>query len=139
MATKDPVCGMTVEPATAKHRSEHADQTYFFCSGRCRERFEEEPTRYLAPTGRKHAQGAATGEVWTCPMHPQVQRAKPGSCPICGMALEPVTPFGSDKANPELRDITRRFWVCVGLAVPLLALAMAADFSARRSPVWLEL
>ncbi|MBV9376529.1 MAG: copper-translocating P-type ATPase, partial [Alphaproteobacteria bacterium] len=105
----------------------------------CRERFEEEPTRYLAPTGRKHAQGAATGEVWTCPMHPQVQRAEPGSCPICGMALEPVTPFGSDKANPELRDMTRRFWVCVGLSVSLLALAMAGDFGALRSPVWLEI
>src|SRR5215469_3841061 len=139
MATKDPVCGMTLEPATAKHRSEHADQTYFFCSGRCRERFEDEPTRYLTPTVRKHAQAATAGDLWTCPMHPQIQRAGPGSCPICGMALEPITPFGGDKANPELRDMTRRFWVCVGLSVPLLALAMAGDFGAMRSPVWLEL
>ena len=139
MATKDPVCGMTLEPATAKHRSEHADQTYFFCSGRCRERFEDEPTRYLTPTVRKHAQAAAAGEVWTCPMHPQIQRVGPGSCPICGMALEPMTPAKGDTANPELRDMTQRFWVCVGLSVPLLVLAMAGDFGALRSPIWLEL
>ena len=139
MATKDPVCGMAVEPATAKHRSEHADQTYFFCSGRCRERFEDEPTRYLTPTVRKHAQAAAAGEVWTCPMHPQIQRVGPGSCPICGMALEPMTPAKGDTANPELRDMTQRFWVCVGLSVPLLVLAMAGDFGALRSPIWLEL
>jgi len=139
MATKDPVCGMAVEPATAKHRSEHADQTYFFCSGRCRERFEDEPTGYLTPTVRKHAQAAAAGEVWTCPMHPQIQRVGPGSCPICGMALEPMTPAKGDTANPELRDMTQRFWVCVGLSVPLLVLAMAGDFGALRSPIWLEL
>ena len=139
MATKDPVCGMTLEPATAKHRSEHADQTYFFCSGRCRERFEDEPTGYLTPTVRKHAQAAAAGEVWTCPMHPQIQRVGPGSCPICGMALEPMTPAKGDTANPELRDMTQRFWVCVGLSVPLLVLAMAGDFGALRSPIWLEL
>ncbi len=85
-----------------------------------------------------------TEVIWTCPMHPQVQRAGPGSCPICGMALEPMTPAGGDTANPELRDMTRRFWVCVGLSVPLVALAMAEDFAnpgliAPRAAVWVQL
>jgi Cu+-exporting ATPase len=139
MTIKDPVCGMKVDPATAKQRSDHGDHTYFFCSGRCRERFEAEPARFLTPTER--ARPAAAGGVWTCPMHPQIQRPGPGSCPICGMALEPMTPAGGDGdiANPELRDMTRRFWVCLGLAVPLFALAMAKDFDALRSPVWVQL
>ncbi len=85
-----------------------------------------------------------TEVTWTCPMHPQVQRAEPGSCPICGMALEPMTPAGGDEANPELRDMTRRFWVCVGLSVPLVALAMAGDIgNARplppRAAIWVQL
>jgi Cu+-exporting ATPase len=85
-----------------------------------------------------------TEVIWTCPMHPQVQRAGPGSCPICGMALEPMTPAGGDAANPELRNMTRRFWVCVGLSVPLVALAMAEDFAnpgliAPRAAVWVQL
>jgi Cu+-exporting ATPase len=87
---------------------------------------------------------ASNDQIWTCPMHPQVQRAEPGSCPICGMALEPMTPSGGDTANPELRDMTRRFWVCVGLSVPLVALAMAGDFAkpgliASRAAVWAQL
>src|SRR5258705_9826837 len=77
---------------------------------------------------RKVPRPTSGTNLWTCPMHPQVQKAGPGSCPICGMALEPMTPTGGDTANPELRDMTRRFWVCVGLSVPLVALAMAADF-----------
>ncbi len=86
---------------------------------------------------------SGTEVIWTCPMHPQVQRAGPDSCPICGMALEPMTPAGGDEANPELRDMTRRFWVCVGLSVPLVALAMAGDFAkpgliAPRAEVWLQ-
>ena len=86
---------------------------------------------------------ASKDPVWTCPMHPQMQRARPGSCPICGMALEPMTPTGGDTANPELRDMTRRFWVCVGLSVPLVALAMAEDFGnaaliAPRTVVWVQ-
>ena len=76
---------------------------------------------------RKVPRLTAGTNLWTCPMHPQIQRTGPGSCPICGMALEPMTPAGGDAANPELRDVTRRFWVCVGLSVPLVALAMAGD------------
>ena len=86
----------------------------------------------------------AVHDLWTCPMHPQVQRAGPGSCPICGMALEPMTPAGGDAANPELRDMTRRFWVCVGLSVPLVALAMAGDIGnpgllPPRAAIWVQL
>jgi P-type Cu+ transporter len=141
MASKDPVCGMTVEPATTKHRSDHRGHKYFFCSSRCRERFEAEPARYLTP---QELRPAVAGGLWTCPMHPQIQRAGPGSCPICGMALEPMTPAGGDAANPELRDMTRRFWVCVGLSVPLVVLAMAEDFAksdliAPPAAVWLQL
>ena len=87
---------------------------------------------------------SGTEVIWTCPMHPQVQRTGPGSCPICGMALEPMRPAGGEAANPELRDMTRRFWVCLGLSVPLVALAMAEDFAnpsriAPRATVWVQL
>ncbi len=87
---------------------------------------------------------ATKDPVWTCPMHPQIRRRGPGSCPICGMALEPMTPAGGDTANPELRNMTRRFWVCVGLSVPLVALAMAEDFGnpalvASRAALWVQL
>ena len=123
----DPVCGMTVDPATAKHRAEHAGHGYYFCSARCREKFIAEPGRYIvgSPEGRGPA-AAAPGEVlWTCPMHPQIVRSAPGSCPICGMALEPMTPAAGEAENPELRDMTRRFWVGVAVSLPLLAIAMA--------------
>ncbi|MBV8133954.1 MAG: heavy metal translocating P-type ATPase [Alphaproteobacteria bacterium] len=144
-AVHDPVCGMSVEPTTAEHRVEHAGRSYFFCSARCRERFSAEPARYLT---RKVATPPRAGEaLWTCPMHPQVIREMPGSCPICGMALEPMVPATGDAANPELRDMTRRFWVGVALSLPLLALVMA-DHLAKpaldaliepRSAVWVQL
>jgi P-type Cu+ transporter len=124
VSVHDPVCGMTVDPAAARHHSRHAGHTYHFCSSRCRERFDADPARYLSPV--TPVAPAATGhEVqWTCPMHPQIVRREPGSCPICGMALEPMTPAAGERANPELRDMTRRCWVGVALAVPLVAIAM---------------
>ena len=124
---RDPVCGMTVNPVTAEHRSEHAAHTHFFCSSRCRQQFDTEPERYLTADGPAQRHPTADGVLWTCPMHPQVQRSEPGSCPICGMALEPMTPAGGEGSNPELRDMMRRFWICVALSVPLVALAMAQD------------
>jgi Cu+-exporting ATPase len=141
---RDPVCGMMIDPATAKDRSEHAGHTYYFCSTGCRDRFEADPVRYVTAYLSKQAKPGAVEVLWTCPMHPQIVRNEPGSCPICGMALEPMTPTGGDTANPELRDMTRRFWVCVGLSVPLVALAMAEDFGnaavvAPRAAVWLQL
>ncbi len=136
---------MMVEPAGAKHRSEHAGQTYYFCGSRCRERFEADPARYLNPAGP--AKPAAIGAKWTCPMHPQILRDAPGSCPICGMALEPLTPSAGEAASPELFEMTRRFWVGVALSLPLVALAMAGDFAkpaldaliSPRGAIWLQL
>ena len=141
---RDPVCGMAVDPATARHRSEQAGHIYYFCSGRCRERFETEPDRYLTPAVPEPPRPAAGESRWTCPMHPQIVRSAHGSCPICGMALEPISPLEGQAANPELRDMTRRFWIAIALSVPLVALAMAEDFvrPALRTPraaVWVEL
>ncbi len=138
---RDPVCGMTVDPAATRHHSRYAGDTYHFCSSRCRERFDADPARYLSPAPSAEAMGP--GQVqWTCPMHPQILRNEPGSCPICGMALEPMTPAAGEAANPELRDMTRRFWVGVALAVPLVAIAMGehvAHLLASRGMVWLQL
>src|SRR6516165_12424699 len=142
----DPVCGMTVDPATAKQRAEHAGHSYFFCSARCRERFTTEPARYLTPSAVA-PQPAAGEALWTCPMHPQIVREAPGSCPICGMALEPLVPAAGEPANPELRDMTRRFWVGVALSLPLLVMVMADHLAkpaldaliAPRSAVWIQL
>ena len=191
---KDPVCGMNVEPSTAKHKLDHAGNTYYFCCGSCLEKFRADSQKYLAP--RPAAAGlqtvniaaaakatalkdvlaapanaippssasavrtsAATGayicpmcpEVrgakpeacprcgmalepemptsatrveYTCPMHPEIVRSGPGNCPICGMALEPRTVTAQEEDNPELRDMTRRFWISVALTVPLLVTAM---------------
>jgi Cu+-exporting ATPase len=120
---RDPVCGMSVDPATTRHRAEHDGDSYFFCGARCRERFVAEPARFLRPPEPPPAAGS-----WTCPMHPQVVRDRPGACPICGMALEPTTPAAGDATNPELHDMTRRFRVALVLSVPLLVLAMADPF-----------
>src|SRR5215468_795528 len=146
-ATHDPVCGMTVDPAKAKHRAEHAGHSYVFCSARCREKFTADPTRYGVAFPEARASAAAGEALWTCPMHPQIVRKEPGNCPICGMALEPMTPAAGDTPNPELRDMTRRFWSGVALSLPLLAIAMAehlnkAALDAMLSPrplVWVQL
>jgi Cu+-exporting ATPase len=137
---RDPVCGISVDPAASTHHAEHAGHTHYFCGRRCRERFEADPARYLKPAP---AAPRPTGKAqWTCPMHPQILRDEPGSCPICGMALEPTTPAADDEANPELRDMTRRFWVAVALSAPLVAIAMtehAASLLPGRAAVWLQL
>jgi P-type Cu+ transporter len=144
----DPVCGMAVDPAEAKHRAEHAGHGYVFCSARCREKFTADPARYIVAGEDRAGPRAAAGEVlWTCPMHPQIVRKEPGNCPICGMALEPMTPAAGEADNPELRDMTRRFRVGVALSLPLLAIAMAEHFNkaaldaliAPRLLVWVQL
>src|SRR3954471_24283641 len=89
LPVKDPVCGMTVDPATSKHRFEHAGRTFHFCSAGCREKFAGNPARYLTPS-QAPPTPAQPGALYTCPMHPEIRRAAPGSCPICGMALEPL-------------------------------------------------
>src|ERR1700759_1265641 len=171
---KDPVCGMTVDPAKAKATAEHAGQRYYFCCTGCAQQFQSNPEQYMRPksglvtigappkppspaTPAAHKPAAAyvcpmcpevheskpgacpscgmalepefpvasTKTEYTCPMHPEITRDQPGSCPICGMALEPRTVTASEEENPELRDMTRRFWISVALTVPLLGAAMA--------------
>jgi P-type Cu+ transporter len=125
---KDPVCGMTVDPHTAKHRHPHQGHTYYFCSARCRERFAEDPMKFLAPEARE-AEPVPPGTIYTCPMHPEVRQEGPGSCPICGMALEPEMVTADAAPNPELADMTRRFWVGLALAVPVFALEMGGHLT----------
>jgi len=123
---KDPVCGMTVDPSTAKHKTEHAGHAYYFCSTGCRTKFEATPERYLTPAPAKPAPPVAEGTVFTCPMHPEVRQVGPGSCPICGMALEPEIVTADSGPNHELLDMTRRFWIGLALTAPVLLLEMGA-------------
>ena len=123
----DPVCGMTVDPAATPHHVEHDGHSYHFCSGRCREKFVADPARYLALAQHRAPVEAPAGAIWTCPMHPEVRQAGPGTCPLCGMALEPAEPSLDDGPNPELVDFTRRFWVSAVLAMPLLLVSMGAE------------
>ena len=120
----DPVCGMKVNPATAKHRFSYKGEEYLFCSGRCRERFEADPEKYLKP--REAEPPAPAGTIYTCPMHPEVRQVGPGSCPICGMALEPEQVSLDDGPDPELIDMTRRFWIGLALTLPVFVLEMGS-------------
>jgi P-type Cu+ transporter len=124
---KDPVCGMPVDPHTAKHRAEHGGRTYYFCADRCRAKFEAEPARYLSPSA--HAEPVEPGAIYTCPMHPQIRQVGPGSCPICGMALEPVDVTAAHGDHPELIDMQRRFWIGLVLTLPVLALEMGGHLT----------
>ncbi len=119
---------MTVDPATAKHRFAYKGQDYFFCSGRCRERFEAEPEKFLQPKSAMPAEDVPEGTIYTCPMHPEVRQVGPGSCPICGMALEPETISLDDKPDPELIDMTRRFWIALALTLPVFVIDMTGHF-----------
>jgi len=159
---RDPVCGMNVNPATAKYKTDFAGHTYYFCSASCVQKFTATPAAYVGerkPTKPAQSPAAAstvyvcpmcpevretkpvpcpscgmalepenplprTRTEYTCPMHPEIVRQEPGNCPICGMALEPRTVTAVEEENPDLRDVTRRFWVSVALTVPLLAIAM---------------
>src|SRR5271168_3925341 len=170
---RDPVCGMNVNPATAKHIHDHAGKNFYFCCAPCLEKFKADPAKYLAPPARlsglvtlgaakpartaqpeniayvcpmcpevhKNKPGAcpscgmalepelplaSTRTDYTCPMHPEIVRPAPGFCPICGMTLEPRTVTTSTEENPELRDMSRRFWVSLALTAPLMAIAMGS-------------
>ncbi len=120
---KDPVCGMSVDPHTAKHHHTHEGRTYFFCNPRCREKFIADPMKYLAPEKAPPVPVPA-GAIYTCPMHPEIRQEGPGSCPICGMALEPEIATADTGPNPELIDMTRRFWIGLALTLPVFALEM---------------
>lgn len=121
---KDPVCGMNVDTATAKHRAEHGGRTYYFCSSSCREKFLAGPQSYVADLSpRPVSEGTS---LYTCPMHPEIRRAGPGSCPICGMALEPLQASAETGPNPELKLMTRRFWGSLILTLPVFVLEMGS-------------
>jgi Cu+-exporting ATPase len=124
----DPVCGMTVDPLTAAHRHSHQGRSHFFCSAGCRARFAADPEKYLDAEGRKAAPAPA-GAIYTCPMHPEIRRPGPGSCPICGMALEPELVTAETPPNPELVDMTRRFWIALPLTAPVFLLEMGGHLA----------
>jgi Cu+-exporting ATPase len=134
---KDPVCGMTVNPATTAHHARHGGADYHFCSGGCRAKFIAAPGTYL--TAKPASPTAPAGTIYTCPMHPEIRQVGPGACPICGMALEPETVTADSGPNPELADMNRRFWVGLALAVPVFAIEMGGhlfDLHALISGVW---
>jgi len=118
----DPVCGMTVDPATSKHRHEHHGEIFHFCSNGCRTKFAADPAKYLEK--KEPPPEMPAGTIYTCPMHPEVRQEGPGTCPICGMALEPAVVSLDDAQNPELADMTRRFWIGALLAAPVVVLEM---------------
>lgn len=123
----DPVCGMTIDPSNAAGSYEYQGKTYYFCSTHCVHRFREDPEKFLRKpeTPAPQTVQIQPRQKYTCPMHPQIVRDAPGSCPICGMALEPVTVSLEDEENPELVDMRRRFWVCLLLTVPVFAIGMS--------------
>src|SRR4051794_2748731 len=126
---KDPVCGMSVDPNTAKHRAEHAGHSYFFCSAGCRTKFLADPAKYLEPAPAAKVEAVPEGTIYTCPMHPQIRQVEPGNCPICGMALEPLLATAEAGPNPELVDFTHRFWIGTVLTLPVVALEMGGHMT----------
>ncbi|HET9990549.1 MAG TPA: heavy metal translocating P-type ATPase, partial [Kofleriaceae bacterium] len=148
--TKDPVCGMTVKVGLAKGGSAtHEGHEYWFCNPKCCDKFIADPAKYLAPPVSAApappvpVPSADPAAIYTCPMHPEVRQSGPGSCPICGMALEPALPSLEDDANPELADMTRRFWISAAITLPLFIIAMGelVGFTpfAARTRTWIEL
>ncbi|MBC7103544.1 MAG: heavy metal translocating P-type ATPase [Parvibaculum sp.] len=134
----DPVCGMEVVPGKTPHTHEHEGQTFHFCSASCAGKFAADPQKYLAPakpSGPVAPENAKTGTRYTCPMHPEIVRDGPGSCPICGMALEPMTVSREKPESDELRDMTRRFWIGLCLALPLFALEMGGHLLGLHLPI----
>jgi YHS domain-containing protein len=125
----DPVCGMTVTPAGAAGHVEYEGHTYYFCGLSCVKRFQADPAKYLNPAPSA-PQVAVAGAEYTCPMHPEIVQDHPGSCPICGMALEPRTVTMDDGPNPELVDMSRRLLVSTALSAPLLIGAMGRSVDA---------
>ncbi len=142
---RDPVCGMNVDPAKAAGQFEYQGQTYYFCSTGCLKKFQANPGAYLqpkesppalvtlgsvaapphpSPLASRPSPLASHPSSYTCPMHPEIVRDGPGTCPICGMALEPKTITADEQQNPELADMSRRFWISLVLSLPLLAIAM---------------
>ncbi|HXG82053.1 MAG TPA: heavy metal translocating P-type ATPase [Sphingomicrobium sp.] len=149
----DPVCGMEVDTRTAEHHLRLGESDYYFCSVRCLEKFKANPDQYLNPSTTDPgvsapAMGtlpeASAGTIWTCPMHPQIRRDRPGQCPICGMALEPLEPTLDEGPNPELIDMNRRFWISAVLSIPLIVLALGPELFGweplpMRTSMWVQM
>lgn len=137
VATKvlDPVCGMTVDPTTSKHHLTHHGETFHFCSAGCHTKFATDPAKYLAKDKAPEPEMPA-GTIYTCPMHPEIRQVGPGSCPICGMALEPEVASLEAGPNPELADMTRRFWIGGALALPAVVLEMGGHLAGPHS--WID-
>jgi Cu+-exporting ATPase len=148
---RDPVCGMVVDAQKPAAHVEHEGRTFYFCSAHCAQKFRFEPLKYLASESplspRSNTAAAPARTEYTCPMHPEIVRDVPGACPICGMALEPRVAGAEEEANPELTDMTRRFWVSAALVLPVFFLAMS-DFIpgqpiqhlvSMRALAWIEL
>lgn len=136
----DPVCGMSVDPATARAH-QHEGRSYYFCGQRCLDKFSAEPAKYLtaAPAPREPA---PAGTIYTCPMHPEIRQDHPGNCPKCGMSLEPEMPSLTEEDSPELRDFTRRFWWTLPLTAVVLVLAMFGyrlGLTRMATQSWIEL
>ncbi len=129
----DPVCGMMVDPHTAKHRADYRGHAYYFCSAGCKTKFSADPQKYLGP---KTPEPVMEGAIYTCPMHPEIRQPGPGSCPICGMALEPEMPSTETGPNPELADMTRRFWIGGALTLPVFTLEMGAHLAGAHN--WVD-
>jgi P-type Cu+ transporter len=121
----DPVCGMAVDPHTTEHRAEHDGRPYYFCSTGCRTKFAADPEKYLA---NRAPEPVIEGAIYTCPMHPEIRQQGPGTCPICGMALEPEVASADTGPNPELVDMTRRFWIGLALSIPVMAIEWGGHF-----------
>jgi P-type Cu+ transporter len=142
---KDPVCGMWVDPHTAKHRAEHEGRPYYFCSAGCRTKFLADPGRYLDPQVAVERPAVLEGTIYTCPMHPEIRQVGPGSCPICGMALEPLLASLEPEPNHELIDMSRRFRIGLALALPVVALEMGGHLVGldrlvpRQAANWVQL
>ena len=134
----DPVCGMTVDPAISPHLFETGGETHHFCSAGCRSKFAAAPQRYLDAHLRNDELDAVApeGAIYTCPMHPQIRQVGSGSCPICGMALEPELATLEAAPNPELADMTRRFWIGLVLALPAVVLEMGGHLAGGHG--WVE-
>jgi P-type Cu+ transporter len=146
---RDPVCGMDVDYRSAKHRLTHDGHEYVFCGARCREKFAANPGTYLSATKHERpaaADNASINSIFTCPMHPQIRQAGPGSCPICGMALEPLVVTAEAVPNHELADMSRRFSVGLVLALPVFVLEMGGhiprfgfhDLVPMQMSIWIQ-
>lgn len=149
LLTVDPVCGMTVDPATATFTARHEHKTFYFCSEKCRSKFVADPLKFIdpatGPTSSRQPSATEGGVIYTCPMHPEVRQLGPGFCPICGMALEPLVATESEGPSAEYRDMWRRFWIGLVLALPVLALEMGGHLTglmmtmSKHTSNWIQL